>query len=276
MIRASAAETCPPCLVELTEHPAIPEKPNAMPFQMPVQYDAEYDAMLEYLHYLHAKRPRPVAGFWPRIGTAYKPGGLMVVSRIVNGWREGFETHDMTNGTLRASIIADRRADAESAGNDPLAVLPAGGHPSLELSDPHWKLVHKVFARLNAEAASKPEWWSNLAWTALAKVGFADGGNPTEALWYQQQDRCRNLFRIELQTLKPGFVLILADDKSVRDFRLNDDVDWNLLDPVENVQFLGESEEQKWFMVQRWPEPEQTKIVDRIFKLLAGDDDDDE
>jgi hypothetical protein len=245
-------------------------------FNMPATYSAEYDAMLEYMTMLHAKRPRPIAGFWPRVGTGWQPGGLMVVSRIVNGWREGFETHALTDAALRQSIITDRRADGEGAGQSPMAVLQTGAsHPAADLADPAWELTRRVHAQFAPEQAG-PNWTDTIAWTALAKLGFADGGNPTEALWYQQQDRCRNLFRLELQTLKPGMVLILADDKSVRDFRLADDVEWAILDVQENIQFIGESDHQNWFMVQRWQGQDLNKIVEKIFKLLAGDDDDDE
>jgi len=245
------------------------------PFRMPPAYSTEYDAMLDYMTMLHAKRPRPIAGFWPRVGSLYTQGGLMVVSRIVNGWREGFETHALTDAALRQQIIADRRADGEPEGRDPIAVLqPGAPHPAADLADTSWELVKKLHARLHPKQAGA-EWTRHIAWTSLAKLGFADGGNPTEALWYQQQDRCRNLFRLELQTLKPGFVLILADDKSVRDFRLGDDVEWAILDVQENIQFIGESDHQNWFMIQRWAGQDLNKIVDKVFKLIEGDDDDD-
>jgi hypothetical protein len=245
-------------------------------FRMPPAYDAEYDAMLEYMTMLHAKRPRPIAGFWPRVGSNWQPGGLMVVSRNVNGWREGFETSALSDGALRRGIIADRRADGEAAGSDPTAILQAGAtHPATDLSDPAWQLVRRIHAR-HAPKSAGANWTSSIAWTSLAKLGFADGGNPTEALWYQQQDRCRNLFKLELQTLKPGMVLILADDKAVRDFRLAEDVEWANLDVQENIQFIGESDHQNWFMIQRWVGQDLAKIEDKVFKLLAGDDDDDE
>ncbi|MBI1290689.1 hypothetical protein GC173_05540 [bacterium] len=245
-------------------------------FRMPPSYASEYDAMLDYMTMLHAKRPRPISGFWPRVGAGWQPGGLMVVARTVAGWGEGFDMEALTDAGLRQSIITSRRADGEPEGSNPTAILTAGAtHPAANLSDPFWELVRRIHARFAPQSAGA-DWTSSIAWTALAKLGFADGGNPTEALWYQQQDRCRNLFRIELETLRPGMVLILADDKSVRDFRLAEDVEWSLLDVQENIQFIGESDHQNWFMIQRWVGQDMNKMVEKVFKLLAGDDDDDD
>ena len=57
---------------------------------------------------------------------------------------------------------------------------------------------------------SSNDWSSHLVWSNLYKLSPRDGGNPSGRLQNIQLDGCRALFNLEVETYRPGRLLLLT------------------------------------------------------------------
>lgn len=194
------------------------------------EYDAELEAMLARLGATPGVEPAVLTAFWPRIGSGYS-SGLMVVGRAVNGWIDEIAAPALADAAARADLRAAMRRTAEADGQCPMRwVTDAWGRPGgySTARSAFWRHVRTVLAALEPGSAGDPQWSGHLAWSNLAKIAPADGGNPGGPLLQVQREMGPALLAREIAELNPSRVLVLTGRWWFEAFaeRLGLAVDW--------------------------------------------------
>lgn len=148
---------------------------------------------------------------WPDMGIAYRPGtDLLVVGRAINGFEPVFEHSRLTSAAGCAAIAQGARTAAEA---NRLSWLSGPGKRggTIASTSAFWRVVETAVTALPSTAVGAgTDWMSRVAWTNLAKVAPADGGNPKERLHRAQRQHCVALLRQEVEALAPRVVLVVA------------------------------------------------------------------
>ena len=150
-----------------------------------------------------------LTGFLAMEGNKYSAGGLMVVGRAVNGW-----THDVSPAGLTDNSVLNRFKSAiYTSVNCPMTwVTNQWGATDCYNSrkSAFWRVIREVTLQLCIAEHSGNDWSSHLVWSNLYKLSPRDGGNPSGTLQNIQLDGCRALFDLEIETYRPGRLLLLT------------------------------------------------------------------
>ena len=142
-------------------------------------------------------------------GHKYSAGGLMVVGRAVNGW-----THDVSpEGLSDNSVRYKFKSAIHASANCPMTwVTNQWGATDCynTRKSAFWRVIREVTVRLGISEESSNDWSSHLVWSNLYKLSPHEGGNPSGALLNAQFDGCKTLFELEIETYRPGRLLLLT------------------------------------------------------------------
>lgn len=129
-------------------------------------------------------RPDELAAFWPMVGHKYG-GRLLVVGRAVNGWIDPCPMAWATSSWVTGQAYSTARSS-------------------------FWRFIRRVLARVDPDSAHDPAWSSRLAWTNLAMLAPWACGNPGGSIARVQRTLGPELMAIDVETLRPEYVLVLA------------------------------------------------------------------
>ena len=195
------------------------------------QYETAYGQMLAALAAAPAVEPPELTAFWPMVGHA-DDRALLVVGRAVNGWMDHITVDALSDPVARASLITAARHTSEGDGDCPMGWVtarwsPGDGEYSTARSA-FWRHIRAVLAAVDPESRDDPRWSSRVAWSNLAKLAPAGGGNPGGALLETQRRAGSTLLLREVLELAPRRVLVLTGRRWFEPFaeRLGLDVEW--------------------------------------------------
>lgn len=176
-------------------------------------YRGAYEQLLAAVAARPGVEPPKLVGFWPMVGHAYT-GELLVIGRAVNGWIDHEDVAALVDPAVRAGFANAARQTAEGSGDCPMAWVterwsPGDGQYSTARSA-FWRHIRAVLAAVDPASGDDPSWSSRLAWTNLAKLAPADGGNPGGPLLDVQREIGPGLIRREVLELAPRRVLVLT------------------------------------------------------------------
>ena len=115
---------------------------------------------------------------------------FMVIGRVINGWDSNI------NECVEKVMAADSNPDI------------------LEFIDIHgtrsafWRVTKDVVKRLGMDGVDN--WYDNLTWNNLYKVGPSGGGNPKEKVFQAQYASCNRILKYEINTLQPKYILFIT------------------------------------------------------------------
>lgn len=182
---------------------------DAVNVRLSGRYEDAYAEMLEAVSAATRITPRELALFWPKIGTRYA-GGTLLVGRAVNGWVDRW---DLDAGEDPQALAHVARKTAEGTVNGcPLGWVLDRWKPS----DGGYDTSHSQFWVTGKGVAtaidpdSEPDWPSHLAWSNLAKVSRWGRGNPPWRLRQSQLEAATALLALEVEELAPRRVVVLA------------------------------------------------------------------
>jgi hypothetical protein len=159
------------------------------------KYEALYNRLLEHIGARWLEMPDKVCLHWPMWEPTYS-GRLLIVGQALNGWMIDTPSVALGNATKRSSLIGATRAVSES---DTAWTWMWPG----PWSRPFWRLARAVMAHLGVNV-------NEIAWSNLAKVAPAGGGNPWGSLLGAQHELGGQLLRQEVRELDPEFVLVVS------------------------------------------------------------------
>ena len=173
-----------------------PLEPGASPARhLSTAYEATYDELLIRVGRAPDGMPDEICTHWPMREATYS-GRMLVVGQALNGWMVRALTSDLTDAAVRLDVLSRARATSESDTAWEW-MWPA------PWNRPFWRLVRSAMDLLGI---TLPE----IAWSNLAKVAPAGGGNPWGALLEFQHGPGGSLLRREVKELDPSLVLVLS------------------------------------------------------------------
>lgn len=144
---------------------------------------------------------------YPCVGEYYRKSKFLFVGRAVNGWNTQFvcnrKNYSIVIKSIKASMKEKTRwiEDNEKGLNEYY-----NGNRSRFL-----KCCSRVLHEVTQKNIMMDSHWSkHIAWSNLMKIAPSKGGNPTDRECYAQLDICRDLFKLELDLLKPRFAFIFT------------------------------------------------------------------
>jgi hypothetical protein len=134
---------------------------------------------------------------WP-LRVDFHEGDPLFVGRALNGWENQFRL-----GNDLSEIRAKTNA-TEDAGR--CAEWFAGEFWPHVRGSVFWQAIRAL--RPTGEGGAP----CGFAWSNLAKISPAQGGNPPEWMWRWQFEHCKELLQMEIEHLKPGLVVCITGD----------------------------------------------------------------
>ena len=151
-----------------------------------------------------------LTGFLAMKGPLYKPGGLMVVGRAVNGWCDGVLPTCLADSAFRTAF--SRRVE-QSVNDHPMEWVRdhwGGEYRYNARRSAFWRVIRGVTVGLSIAREDDREWPLHLVWSNLYKLSPEKGGNPRGALVDAQLPGCKELLELELKNYRPGRLLFLT------------------------------------------------------------------
>ena len=160
-----------------------------------------------------------LTGFLPMRGDLYKPGGLMVVGRSVNGWRTHISWNSLGSDKSRKEYSQEVvRENSDREGKCPMVwVKELWGNT--ERNKKHgskyntkrsafWRVIQKVttYIPITEDESNFSSW---LVWSNLYKISPRKG-NPDANLRRLQLEGCKSSFKREIDVFRPGRLLLLT------------------------------------------------------------------
>lgn len=167
------------------------------------EYESLYSTLLERLGEVCHEMPDEVCFHWPMRAPSYS-GRLLVVGQALNEWMVDGPTCSLVDPSRRKAVLAKTRATSESAS----AWSWMWPEP---WSRPFWRLVRGVMRHQDLDL-------DEIAWSNLAKVAPARGGNPWGKLLDAQHEIGGELLRREVRELDPDLVLVLSGRRYLEPF----------------------------------------------------------
>ena len=196
----------------------------------------------------------------------------MVVGKAVNGWIDEIETARLGDADERARLVTDARRTAEGEGIlCPMGwVTDAWGRGGGDYSTARsafWRQIRGVLSAVDPASSGDPAWSSRLAWSNLAKIAPAAGGNPGGVLLEVQRNLGPDLLRHEVDELRPRRVLVLTGRSWFEPFavRLGLDVQWRT-GLVEGVVSGGEI---RW-VIAKHPQGKPRSILGEVLEAFGA------
>lgn len=170
------------------------------------QYSDIYRGMLESVRDAGSRINYPLCSFWPSTGRKYGTGlKVLLLGRAVNGW-DGLDP--IRDGVPEA--VKSAREEARKGLDWVTELRGPGKHYNTNRSQ-FWMtggaMLRDLVDDLDLEGR---EWVDRLAWSNLARVAPAEGGNPNTGLWNPQAEAGKRLLELELELLSPDLVLAFS------------------------------------------------------------------
>ena len=196
-------------------------------------FERLYDQMLETVSARPIAMPNLVCLHWPMHEPSYS-GRLLVVGQALNGWGHMAVPTDLAHEPVRTQELAATRRSSEKDG-------------AFDWMRPDvWRRPFWLLARSAMDALGLA--LREIAWSNLAKLSPADGGNPNGELLAVQHDLGGRLLRQEILELQPDIVLIVSGRGYTSPFLRGAGIhlDWS---PNGALQFAGEVGGRQWIVV---------------------------
>ena len=116
---------------------------------------------------------------------------LMVVGRAINGWDYN------VNKCIKSEMLSAANPDVLKHMIDKYGSTSA-----------FWRITQSVVQNLGLTGVDN--WYDNLAWNNLYKIGPNGGGNPKERLCQTQFKLCNKILKHEINTLRPEYILFVT------------------------------------------------------------------
>lgn len=233
----------------------------------------EYEALFEQLlksHLAaaagHARAPVNWCGFWPMIGRKFRPGGVVVVGRALNGWEDSEFTGEALNqpgGTK--DLIRRCRESFAPADKCPMAWVEQAWQAEegyRTSRSQFWQTARRLAAN---NGCQEEDWPSTLAWTNLMRVSPASGGNPPDWSYFAQLEPAARLLDYELRSLQPSVAVFLTGRAWYAPFQEKTDLFHLEEIDQEYVHYAGQHGQTR-LIVSDHP---QTRSPDRIVEQIV-------
>lgn len=141
-------------------------------------------------------------------------GGLMVVGRAVNSWRDEnrFTLSEIreTEGLLWHKLLEEqKRAECPMQWLSDSWSIPQKDKYNAKRSA-FWRVAKDIQEKLHFVPQNCDDWPSYLTWSNLYKIAPSDGGNPSWPQCELQQADCIDIFMQELVTYRPKILLLMT------------------------------------------------------------------
>ena len=159
-----------------------------------------------------------LTGFFAMKGERYRPSGLMVIGRAVNGWVDGICAAKLTDSAVRnefALKVQERSATPPDGCSCPMSWVTTqwGATDCYNTKrSAFWRVIRRVVDGLGIAKANDRDWSSHLVWSNLYKLSPEAGGNPSSGIMGAQLEGCKKLNALELKTYRPSRLLMLTGE----------------------------------------------------------------
>jgi hypothetical protein len=240
-----------------------------IPVTLSAAYEAAYDRLLAAAATTPGVQPRKLVAFWPMVGHAYR-GELLVFGRAVNGWMDHEDVDALAEPEARHALVSAARRTAEGSGDCPMGWVterwsPGDGEYSTARSA-FWRHIRNALSAVEPDSEGDPHWSSRIAWSNLAKLAPAGGGNPGGPLLDIQRDVGSALVAREVLELAPRRVLVLTGRWWFEPFaaRAGLDVEWR--DGL--VQGVVRQPGRTW-VIAGHPQGKPRRMLDEVIAAFA-------
>ena len=135
--------------------------------------------------------------FCAQWGEEYKQGGVMFVGRAVNDW--------VTQGDRNTSgMFQDGSTNQAFARADQMKWVEDKQYYKVSA---FWRVVKAIIQ--NTICAGN-DWYKHAVWSNLYKLSPTGGGNPSNSLCKKQLEICIDIFKKEIETFDPKFIVCLS------------------------------------------------------------------
>jgi hypothetical protein len=165
-------------------------------------------------------RDIPLTACWPESGAQFTAGkGVLVIGRATNGFPRKFNAQDLRGEEYRNQVVNEARGAAEQS--DGCLSWVGGGSYSrggtVGSRSAFWRVTRCLVGLVEGkEAGEQKDWAHHVAWSNLAKVAPAAGGNPATRLYNAQFKFSIAALQQEIAELAPGIVLLVAGESWYR------------------------------------------------------------
>lgn len=238
---------------------------------LPDNYGEIFDELLEHLAKCSSGKKKKLTAFWPMIGERYVPGeGLMVIGRAVNGW-EPIESNWWEPGeagaTGKRQEIIERVRSLAIEDTSWVTRERTSSNDYNPNKSAFWRVIRQTVANTYPmNELEQREWSGAICWSNLCKLSPAEKGNPPGWLRDVQLKHCIELLRIELQSLKPARVLVLAGKDWYETFMSKLGVQ-GIREVGQLVEYVGCYDAQRWVFAKH-PQCKPEKLF--VDQVLAG------
>lgn len=147
--------------------------------------------------------------FYPSLGKEYLTNRqLLVIGQATNGWCPKWFIKDIPS-QLDRIVSSSIDYSSEENGKCPLEWINEKWSELRLFRSFFWNVTYKLVKEKYNRTDS--DWHNIIAWSNLMKIAPSDYGNPDNEERQAQLDNCAQLFRQELDDLKPKNVLIITN-----------------------------------------------------------------
>jgi len=158
--------------------------------------------------------------FWPMVGRKFRPGGVMVVGRALNGWGDSaFTCESLSAPGGTEALIARCRDTFAPADSCPMVWVQQRWHSGATCRTSRSQFWQTACRLATHHGYREQDWPSSIVWTNLMRVSPARGGNPPDWSYSAQLGPAAKLLDYELRDLRPGVAVLLTGPEWYRPFR---------------------------------------------------------
>jgi len=149
----------------------------------------------------HKDKGKKFSLLYPLIGENYAKTKFLVYGRATNGWdfgdMGGWEISEIDKNI--SQIIADGKEMSKYN-------WEAG---EVSKNSAFWALVKNIL-KIFYKIKDDKDLLKYFTWSNLMKIAPAEKGNPTVVQWRNQLPKCKEIFKMEIDILKPKNVLLIT------------------------------------------------------------------
>jgi hypothetical protein len=218
--------------------------------------------------------------FYPSFGVLNnKPIDFLIYGQAVNGWANDFSFGDKLDLDFVAKAIEFSNTINEGE-LSPLDWVNINWTNSTKLKAKEqsriagyqvfrsffWNVCYKLVSDYYKLDREKGCWCKHMVWSNLMKIAPKDSGNPNDEEYYAQLKPCMELFKKELDELKPRFAILLANYSWAEEFVKALKCKSIVQDADAKIQFIGQYNETQVIVTKR---PFRGNSEDWVKELLG-------
>lgn len=144
----------------------------------------------------------------------------------------------------------------------------ARGGGTVGTRSPFWRVTRQLVGLVEGDqAVARDGWESLIAWSNLAKIAPAAGGNPSAKLYASQYEACVAALRQELAELDPGVVLLIAGESWYHDVMRSLGIGLRQRPGATYVRHIAKEASRMWLCTER---PEHHPEAAFVAELVAA------